>query len=152
MWAGSNPLKGVTQGDAHLRYRKDLRDDVAADGRIVLHDPVAPDDVVATLARYDVLAAPSQQFETGPLVVLEAFAAGLPVVGTRLGGIAEQVRDGVNGLLIEAGSVRAWSEAFRALREDGAALLHQLAHGVQPPRSMEAVADDMAVVYEKAAA
>jgi glycosyltransferase involved in cell wall biosynthesis len=145
-------IYGVTQGDAHLRYRKDLRDDGAADGRIVLHDPVAPDDVVATLARYDVLAAPSQQFETGPLVVLEAFAAGLPVVGTRLGGIAEQVRDGVNGLLIEAGSVLAWSDAFRALQEDGGALLHRLAHGVQTPRSIEAVADDMAVVYQKAAA
>ncbi len=145
-------IYGVTQGDAHLRYRRDLRDEVARDGRIMLHEPVGPDDVVATIAQYDVLAAPSQQFETGPLVVLEAFAAGLPVVGTRLGGIAELVQDGVNGLLVDHGSVFGWSQAFGALQQDKAALLRQLQTGVRPPRSMDLVADDMTMVYQKAAA
>jgi len=41
--------------------------------------------------------------ETGPLVVLEAFAAGVPVIGSRLGGIAEMVKEEQDGLLFRAG-------------------------------------------------
>jgi glycosyltransferase involved in cell wall biosynthesis len=144
-------IYGVTQGNAHVAYRRDLRDDIARDERVTLHDPVEPDAVVATIAQYDVLAAPSQQFETGPLVVLEAFAAGLPVVGTRLGGIAELVQDGVNGLLVESGSVTAWANAFRSLVEDRA-LLQRLRGGIRPPRRIEDVADDMYAIYQKVAA
>jgi glycosyltransferase involved in cell wall biosynthesis len=141
-------IYGVVQGDAHVRYRRDLQDDMARDGRVTLHDPVTPDGVVAVVAQYDVLAAPSQQFETGPLVVLEAFAAGVPVVGTDLGGIAELVQDGVNGLLVEAGSVLGWTKTLDRLLRDKS-LLPQLKDGVRPPRTMEAVADDMSVVYRK---
>jgi glycosyltransferase involved in cell wall biosynthesis len=141
-------IYGVVQGDAHVRYRRDLQDDMAHDARVQLHDPIMPDAVVPTLMQYDVLVASSQQFETGPLVVLEAFAAGLPVIGTQLGGIAELVQDGVNGLLVEMGSTLGWSQAFeRLLREPG--LLAQLRSGVRPPRTMDAVADDMAVIYRK---
>ena len=144
-------MYGVTQGNAHVAYRRDLRDDIARDKRVTLHDPVGPDEVVATIAKYDVLAVPSQQFETGPLVVLEAFAAGLPVVGTRLGGIAELVQDGVNGLLVESGSVSGWTRAFRRLAED-VALLERLRAGIRPPRRIEDVADDMHGIYQKVAA
>jgi glycosyltransferase involved in cell wall biosynthesis len=144
-------IYGVTQGDAHVAYRRDLRDDVARDARVTLHQPVAPDEVVATIAGYDVLLAPSQQFETGPLVVLEAFAAGLPVVGTRLGGIAELVQDGVNGLLVEAGSVGGWADALRQLAAS-AELRHRLRAGVRRPRSIETVADEMAAIYQAVAA
>ena len=57
-----------------------------------------------TIRKYDALVVPSVWLETGPLVVLEAFAAGVPVIGSRLGGIAEMVRDGVDGLLFGAGN------------------------------------------------
>lgn len=142
---------GVVQNDGHVRYRRDLQDDVARDHRVTLHHPVTPDQVVRTIAQYDVLAAPSQQLETGPLVVLEAFAAGLPVVGTRLGGIAELVEHEGNGLLVEPGSVTGWSKAFERLLHEPQ-LLERLRHRVQPPRSMEAVADDMTTIYRAAAA
>ena len=72
--------------------------------RILWLEPVQPEQVVETIRKYDALVVPSVWLETGPLVVLEAFAAGVPVIGSRLGGIAEMVRDGVDGLLFEAGS------------------------------------------------
>jgi glycosyltransferase involved in cell wall biosynthesis len=144
-------IYGVVQGGAQARYRRDLQDDVAKDARVHLHAPVEPDQVVATIAAHDVLAAPSQQFETGPLVVLEAFAARLPVIGTRLGGIAELVSDGVNGVLVEPGSVLGWTDALRRLSEDRA-LLERLRANLKPPRTMEAVADDMNAVYDRASA
>ncbi len=56
-------------------------------------------DVAAILGASDVAAAPSWQ-EPYPRTVMEAFAAGVPVVATRVGGIPELVRDGATGLLV----------------------------------------------------
>lgn len=144
-------IYGVTQGDAHVQYRRDLRDEIGRDTRVVLHDAIAPETVVSTIVQYDVLVAPSQQLETGPLVVLEGFAAGLPVVGSRLGGIAELVRDGENGLLVEPASVAEWAVALGRLLHEPE-LLPRLRRGVRPPRTMSAVAEDVALVYRRIAA
>jgi len=54
-------------------------------------------------ASFFVLA--SEWYENCPLVVMEAFAHGKPVVAARIGGIPEMVKDGFNGLLFEAGDV-----------------------------------------------
>ncbi len=62
------------------------------DRRLRLHPAVAPDRVIGIMAGYDLIAIPSRWLETGPLVALEAFAAGVPVLGANLGGIAELVR------------------------------------------------------------
>ncbi len=70
------------------------------------------------MQRYDVLAVPSQWLETGPLVVMEAFAAGVPVLGSNLGGIGELVTSGVDGLLVEPASIVAWRTALEALCRD----------------------------------
>jgi glycosyltransferase involved in cell wall biosynthesis len=53
-----------------------------------------------------------------PRPLVEAFAAGLPVIASRIGGLAEMVEPGRNGLLFEAGSASdlarrlAWADAF----------------------------------------
>jgi glycosyltransferase involved in cell wall biosynthesis len=75
-----------------------------SEARIRWLEAVKPEAVVETIGKYDALVVPSVWLETGPLVVLEAFAAGVAVIGSRLGGIAEMVRDGVDGLLFEAGN------------------------------------------------
>lgn len=142
---------GVVQSGSQARYRQDLLDDMALDNRVKLHDPVSPDHVIETIGEYDVLAAPSQQFETGPLVVLEAFRAGVPVIGSDLGGIAELVQHNQNGLLVERASVLGWTRAIQQLLDDPA-VLARLQKGVRPPRTIEAVADDMTLVYNKAMA
>ncbi|MDD5342704.1 MAG: glycosyltransferase [Patescibacteria group bacterium] len=48
---------------------------------------------------------PAQWYENCPLVILEAYSYKKPVIGTRLGGIPELIRDGETGFLVEAGSV-----------------------------------------------
>ncbi|TMI74532.1 MAG: glycosyltransferase family 4 protein, partial [Bacillati bacterium ANGP1] len=50
--------------------------------------------------------------------VLEAFAAGLPVVSTATGGIAALVRDGDTGLIVPAGDPSAMAKAVTALLDD----------------------------------
>ena len=139
-------IYGVTQGDAGEMYRKTLFDLAGNDQRIVFKPPIPADQVLKSLSGYDFLAVPSQCLETGPMVVLEAFAAGIPVIGSDLGGIAELVKDGVNGLLVEAASPDAWSATFRRLCED-----HNHAGNLRPEpghvRSMVGVAGDMLAIY-----
>jgi glycosyltransferase involved in cell wall biosynthesis len=118
------------------------------DARVTLRSPVPPQAVVSTLTGYDALLVPSRWMETGPLVVLEAFAAGIPVVGSNLGGIAEWVQHEINGLLIPESTTAAWASALARLSLDRS-LLPKLQSGINPPRSMGDIAQEMARVYEQ---
>ncbi len=57
----------------------------------------------------------SEWYENCPMSVLEAKAAGKPVVAARIGGISELVRDGIDGFLSSPGSVEELCDAFRRL-------------------------------------
>jgi glycosyltransferase involved in cell wall biosynthesis len=137
---------GSPQSDANLIYRDDLIRRAASDGRISFKGSLPPHEVVPRLRDYDFLAVPSQWMETGPLVILEAFAAGIPVIGWRIGGIANLVQDGVNGLLIEPGSTKHWRDVFQRVAIDPA-IRKKLKAGVSPPRRSIDVAYDMLAIY-----
>jgi glycosyltransferase involved in cell wall biosynthesis len=139
---------GIAQGPGGAAYADRLRRLAAGDARITLRGPIPASRAVETLRGYDLLAVPSQWLETGPMVVLEAFAAGVPVLGSRLGGIAELVRDGVDGVLVEAADVNAWSAALRRLATQPE-VLPRLRKGVRPPRTMDAAAAEMAALYRR---
>ncbi len=62
-------------------------------------------------ARFTVL--PSECYENGPLALLESFAAGVPVVGSDIGGIPEHIDDGRDGLLFAPGDPAALAAAMR---------------------------------------
>jgi glycosyltransferase involved in cell wall biosynthesis len=101
--------------DLHRSYAARLAAMMSSDSRIVQHGPAEPDQVQAIMHGYDVIAVPSQWLETGPLVAKEALAVGTPVIGSRLGGIAELIQDGVNGLLVEAPDPEAWAGAIHQI-------------------------------------
>ena len=69
------------------------------------------------LQAMDVFALTSQS-EGMPLVVLEAWAAGVPVVATRVGGLAELVDDGRTGILVNFGDEAALAQALGELVSD----------------------------------
>jgi len=71
-------------------------------------------DIRARLADADVLVQPSRA-DTLPLAVLEAMAGGLPVVGTRVGGIPELVLDGETGIVVPSEDPRALAAALDSL-------------------------------------
>ncbi|HEX5215716.1 MAG TPA: glycosyltransferase [Vicinamibacterales bacterium] len=138
---------GVVQDAAATGEFNRLAQLAAGDARIRLLPAIPHADVEATLARYDAVVVPSQWMETGPLVVLEAFAAGVPVIGSNLGGIADKVLHGHNGLLVSPWDAeQAWSDVLRHAG-DRRVLLRQFARGVATPRSSAAVAADMAGLY-----
>ncbi|MDD4101734.1 MAG: glycosyltransferase [Kiritimatiellae bacterium] len=74
---------------------------------------------VSLMRMMDVVAIPSL-WEGCPYVVMEAFQAGVPVVAARVGGISDLIVDGVNGVLIEAGSTESLCDGLlRMLRDAG---------------------------------
>jgi glycosyltransferase involved in cell wall biosynthesis len=77
-------------------------------------------DKALTLVNSDIFALPSRHGEGCPNALLEAMAAGLPVVVTPVGGIPDIVRDGLQGLVIPTGSIDALEAALRRLVEDPA--------------------------------
>lgn len=74
-------------------------------------------DIPDLLRAADVCAFPSR-WEGMPNAVLEAMAAGLPVVATPVGGIPEILSDHESGLLVPAGEVSALTAALKRLIED----------------------------------
>ena len=62
----------------------------------------------------------SSSWENFPHTVVEALAVGTPVIATRVGGVAEVVRDGENGLLVPAGDVDALAGSIRRFFSDDA--------------------------------
>jgi len=105
---------------------------------------------VAELNKMDVCVVPSTEawIETGPLTVLESFAAGTPVIGTNLGGIAERVRDGVDGILFPPGDSDKLASILKHLVENPDEI-KRLQKNILPQRTMEDVAIEMSSLYEE---
>ncbi len=80
-----------------------------------------PDAVQAAMARAAALVVPSLWYEGLPMVVAEAFAAGTPVVASRIGALAGLVADGATGLLAEPGDASDLGRALARIAGDPAA-------------------------------
>lgn len=139
---------GIVQSQNEVEYEKKLHFLAKKDQRISFYPSVESKKVLQVMSQYDVLAIPSQWFETCPRVVLEAFLAGIPVMGSNLGGIAELIKDGENGLLVKFDSVKAWRDSLKRLTEDPN-FSKQLKSGVRPLRRMESVAEEMFSLYQR---
>ena len=87
------------------------------DGRVRLLG-LLPRERVLELFHAADAAVLSSAWENFPHTVVEALAAGTPVLSTAVGGVAEVVTDGVNGLLVPAGDVDALAEAIRRFAGD----------------------------------
>lgn len=68
-----------------------------------------------TLAASRYLVIPSMCYETSSIVGIQALAAGLPLVASRIGGLPELVRDGENGFLVEPGDAVALAKAMEKM-------------------------------------
>ena len=109
---------------------------LAAGLRVELPGPFDDAGRAAAYASMDVLVVPSLWPENSPLVIHEAFQAGVAVVAARVGGIPELVEDGVSGLLFDPraeGELAACLERLRA--EPG--LGQSLAAAAPPVKSIE---------------
>jgi glycosyltransferase involved in cell wall biosynthesis len=129
-------------------YLQSLKGSAERDRRIHLIGPVNQDELPKFLSSVDVIAVPSQILETGPLVVHEAHAAGVPVLGADLGGITERIRHGVDGLLLPFDDPQAWVHAIHELARNRP-LLARLAANCSQARTSDDVASEMAALYRQ---
>jgi glycosyltransferase involved in cell wall biosynthesis len=105
----------VGEGAARPELERLARELGVAD-RVTL--PGWADRPSAALPGFDVFCLPSRS-EGFPLSIVEAMLARLPVVGTRVGSVAELVADGRTGLLAERDDVDGLVAALARLRDDG---------------------------------
>jgi len=75
------------------------------------------EDVGPLYAAFDALVLPSGN-EGTPVSVIEALAAGTPVVATRVGGVPDVVRDGEDGFLVEPGDSEVFAQRLAELARD----------------------------------
>jgi glycosyltransferase involved in cell wall biosynthesis len=69
-------------------------------------------DVEAELQKMDLFVLPSLFGDGLPIVLLEAMSAGVPIVATRVQGIPEVIRDGVDGVIATPGSAHELTRAI----------------------------------------
>jgi colanic acid/amylovoran biosynthesis glycosyltransferase len=100
-------------GDGPLRSRlQRIVAELGITDIVIIHGSKKKSEVIAMLDCAHVLLAPSVTAEDGdregiPVAIMEAMAAGLPVISTRHSGIPELVRDGVSGYLVEERDVES---------------------------------------------
>ncbi|WP_109125490.1 glycosyltransferase family 4 protein [Dyella sp. C11] len=128
LWVGNGPEEHVLhsmaeQGGAAARH----------------HFTGWVNDTAQFYAAFSFLAFPSVEPETFGRVAIEAGACGVPVLGSRIGGIPETMMDGHTGLLVEPGRVGDWREAILAMcdpdvfrRMGVAARVHVMEHFSNP--------------------
>lgn len=120
---GGWDLVRIHQDGLHERADLELvtMDRVAPSPGVRVHGDVVPGDgrIEGILDQCDVFAFPSEM-DLSPNAVLEAMAAGLPVVAYAVGGVPEMVDDGRTGLLVPAGDRRGFADALAELVDDRA--------------------------------
>ncbi len=80
-------------------------------------------DTAAVYRELDLLVVPSIWLENSPLVIHEAFQAGVPVVGARMGGISDLITDGHNGRLYDPESPDELAGILQSVIDDPAQLM-----------------------------
>jgi glycosyltransferase involved in cell wall biosynthesis len=100
----------------------------------------------ALMENVDWVVVPSIWWENSPVVIQEAFLHGRPVICGDIGGMAEKVADGVNGLHFRAGSASSLADTLRyAVTTPG--LWERLRAGISPPYGMDEAASALAGIY-----
>jgi glycosyltransferase involved in cell wall biosynthesis len=140
-------FRGPVTSQAEQTVVSDLKRLTAEDSRIGFAPAVPHAEALQVLAGYDVLCCPSLCLEGGPTVAFEAQAMGTPVIGTRIGGLAEVVADGVNGQLVAPGDWRALAVVLKAMAGDPLGTIDCWRQALAPVRTMDQIAADYLKLY-----
>lgn len=111
--------RATIAGDGHVEAARAKAGEYGLTDRVELPGWVGPDRVAELMASADILVLPSFS-ENLPVAIIEAMAAGVPVVATPVGAVEDIVVDGETGLLVPAGDVDALAGALTRLVGDAA--------------------------------
>jgi glycosyltransferase involved in cell wall biosynthesis len=128
-------------------YENDLKKKSNLFQNIKWKGKLSQSDVVSTMNNYDAFCLCSTITEMSPLVIQEAFIAGIPVIASNVYGNAEQINHGINGLLFNINdSVDLLTQLNRCLYEID--LLPSLVKNITPPKSFDKVGDEYMELYK----
>ncbi len=99
-------------------YEEPFRQAAAADPRLTFAGYIQGDEKAELFGRSDCLLLPSLWYENAPVVIVEAAAYGMAVIGSRIGAIPEFVTDGETGLLFTPGDPADLARAMVRLAQD----------------------------------
>jgi glycosyltransferase involved in cell wall biosynthesis len=124
--------------DLEERAFRDRFDDLLAETAPAARwmGPYSPESIGERISQVDWVVVPSRWWENSPLVIQEAWAYGRPVICADIGGMAEKVSDGVNGLHFRAGDVVSLAETIRRA-VDTPGLWGRLRAGIPPVHRMD---------------
>jgi glycosyltransferase involved in cell wall biosynthesis len=129
-----------SQGQWFQDLIETLRKPLIVDGSLRWVGPYEQSELAQRMSKVDWVIVPSIWWENSPMVIQEAFANGRPVICAGIGGMAEKVRNGVDGLHFEVRNPLDLAETMiRAASEPG--LWQKLNANIQEPLSFEQCAD-----------
>ncbi|MCM8792619.1 MAG: glycosyltransferase [Candidatus Omnitrophica bacterium] len=141
-------IYGELQDSSEEKYLKRLRKLASDAKRIEFKRKIDYKERFNILSQFDLLIIPSRWLETGPLVLLEAWSVGTPVIASQRGGLSELIREEKGGILYEP-------ENFMQLRDiiiriyKNPPLLERLKRTVPEFRTTKDVLNDMLNLYNK---
>jgi glycosyltransferase involved in cell wall biosynthesis len=142
------PIRVQIHGKVPAEYRDEL---LARDhkGLLELCGEFHASEMARVLAGVDAVALPSVWWDCAPLVAAECLAGRVPLIVPRLGGLAEAVRDGIDGLVFDGLDVNALAGALERLASEPG-LLERLQAGIEAPVSFASYVDELQARYEAA--
>lgn len=127
-----------------VEFQKELQDRLETIGSNVrLHGPYDEFRVDMLMRSVDVIIMPSIWWENSPVVIQEAFRNGRPVICSDIGGMAEKVRNGIDGFHFHAGSALDIVALLTRIADDREILRDVMRTMRQPPAADEIVNDHL---------
>jgi glycosyltransferase involved in cell wall biosynthesis len=118
---------------------------------VTLHGRYENEDLPAILGGLDVVVVPSIWYEAFCLTIREAFLAGVAVVASNHGAMAEAIEDGVTGLLFEAGDPESLAACITRLAADPVLRESLAAGGAARVRDEADAAVELTALYQQLA-
>lgn len=118
----------------------------AAGRRVRFHGSYRQEELAGLMAEIDWVVVPSIWWENSPVVIQEAFLHRRPVIASGIGGMAEKIRNGTDGLHFRAGSPESLADKLvRCLQEDD--LWAELSAGTPSPPDLGTFASEHVALY-----
>jgi glycosyltransferase involved in cell wall biosynthesis len=133
-------------GDDYVREVKQKLDECR--GRVLLRGAYSQDELPSRLRDVGWVVVPSIWWENSPLVIQEAFMHRRPVITSNIGGMAEKVTDGVDGLHFRAGDPVHLAEVL-AEAAGNDELWKRLHSGISEVLSLSAAVDELETIYRR---